>query len=84
MVSKEQLEQMEKANIKEADPAALADLLEVEIRGETPEERLESYLAQVKNPYCFRVGKTAVRISFDAGEKPLEEKLKNHFKRLKR
>ncbi len=82
MVVKKELEQMERIS-QAASPVALADLLDVKITGETPAQRLESYLAQVGNPYRFRVGKTPVRVTFHSEEKSLQEKLKSHFLTLK-
>lgn len=82
MVDMKKLEEMERVS-REAAPVALADLLDVKITGDSPAERLESYLAQVGNPYRFRVGKTPVRVSFQSKESPLSEKLKSHFLSLK-
>lgn len=82
MVGKKELEQMERIS-RETAPIALADLLDVTITGDTPAQRLESYLAQVGNPYRFRVGKTPVRVTFHSGEKPLQEKLESHLLSLK-
>lgn len=82
MVDKKELEQMERVSRKAAS-AALADLLDVKLTGDSPAGRLESYLAQVGNPYRFRVGKTPVRVIFHSEEKPLREKLKSHFLSLK-
>lgn len=82
MVNIKKLEEMERVS-REASPVALADLLNVTISGDSPAQRLESYLAQVGNPYRFRVGKTPVRVSFQSGEIPLSEKLKSHFLSLK-
>lgn len=82
MVDMKKLKELERLS-REASPAALADLLDVTISGESPAQRLESYLAQVGNPYRFRVGKTPVRVSFQSGESPLSEKLKSHFLSLK-
>lgn len=82
MVNMKKLEEMERVS-REAAPVALADLLDVKITGDSPAERLESYLAQVGNPYRFRVGKTPVRVSFQGKESPLSEKLKSHFLSLK-
>lgn len=83
MVSKKQLEGMAQVSIQGVDPGTLPDLLDVTIEGDTPAQRLESYLSQVGNPYCFRVGKTPVRITFSEGGKPLENKLKSYFLSLK-
>ena len=82
MISKEELTAFAQSEIKGADPGALSDLLSVEISGDTALERLDSFLSQVKNPYCFKVGKTPVKISF-TGDKPLEQHLKSHFMSLK-
>ena len=84
MLTKEELETLARIPIQEMDPKDLSDLLDVKITGETPAQRLESYFSQVANPYCFRVGKIPVRISYNADEKPLEEKLKAHFLAIKR
>ena len=83
MVSKKQLEDMAQVRIQEVDPGTLSDLLDVKIEGDTPAQRLESYLAQVGNPYCFLVGKTPVRLIFNGNGKPLENKLKSYFLSLK-
>lgn len=82
MVNRKELEEMERIS-REATPIALADLLDVKITGDTPAQRLESYLTQTGNPYRFRVGNTSVRVSFHAEEHPLSEKLKSHFLSLK-
>ena len=83
MVSKKQLEDMAQVRIQGVDPGTLPDLLDVKIEGETPAQRLESYLDQVGNPYLFRVGKTPVRLVFNKGGTPLESKLKSYFLSLK-
>ncbi len=81
MVDMKKLEEMERIS-REAAPAALADLQDVKITGETPAQRLESYLAQTE-PYRFRVGPTPVRVSFQSETSPLSEKLKSYFLSLK-
>lgn len=82
MVSKETLDAMAQASIKGMDPGTLPDLPAVSINGETPAQRLNDLLSQVENPYCFRIGKTPVKIKF-SGEKELEIILKSHFLSLK-
>lgn len=82
MVDMKKLEEMERIS-REAAPVALADLLDVKITGDTPAQRLESYLAQTQNPYHVRVGQTPVRVSFQSEASPLSEKLKSHFLSLK-
>ncbi len=82
MVNGKELERMAKEDICGRDPAALPDLLEVKICGESAAERFTSFLSQVKNPYCFRVGNTPVKVLF-SGDKALESKIKAHFIALK-
>lgn len=83
MLTKQELEALARVKITEVDPGTLVDLRDIKITGETPAQRLESYLVQVGNPYCFRVGKTPVRLIFNEGGKPLESKLKSYFLSLK-
>lgn len=83
MIDKSLLEELSQVKIKEAAPDQLFDILDAEICGETAVRRLESCLAQVGNPYCFRVGNTPVRISFKSCEETLDEKIKSYFLGLK-
>ena len=83
MIDKNLLEEMSRVTVHDAGPACLRDILEIEIHGETAGQRLESYLAQVGNPYCFRVGKTPVKISFQPCEETLDKKIKAYFSGLK-
>ena len=66
IIDKTLLEHLACSNVSDRQSDTLQDILKVEISGETAHQRLESFLSQVGNPYCFRVGKTPVRISFSA------------------
>lgn len=83
MVDIKSLEMMSKKGMTEMERDSLSDILDVTIVGENPVQRLESYLDQTGNPYCFRVGKTPVRLLFHNEEKTLQEKLKSYFLSLK-
>ena len=83
MVSLEELERLEHAGDTRMDADALEDLQRIILAGNTPAERLNRLLEQAKNPYCYRVGKTTVRISFLNVEESLEEKLQRFFINLK-
>ena len=83
MVDLKSLEMMSKKGMTEMERDSLSDILDVTIVGENPVQRLESYLDQTGNPYCFRVGKTPVRLLFHNEEKTLQEKLKSYFLSLK-
>ena len=44
---------------------SLVDIRDVKIDRSLPiEDRVKSYLEQVKNPYMFKVGNTVVRVSY--------------------
>lgn len=83
MIDQNLLKNMSHIELKNADPDLLQDILEIEISGETAVQRLESYIAQTGNPYCFRVGNTPVRISFKPRGETLDRKLKSYFLGLK-
>lgn len=44
---------------------SLVDIRDVKIdRSKPVEERIKSYVEQIKNPYLFKVGNTIVRVSY--------------------
>ena len=44
---------------------SLVDIRDVRIDRSLPvEERMKSYVEQIKNPYMFKVGNTVVRVSY--------------------
>ena len=44
---------------------SLVDIRDIKIDRSLPvEERMKSYVEQIKNPYMFKVGKTIVRVSY--------------------
>ena len=44
---------------------SLVDIRDVKIDRSMPvEERMKSYVEQIKNPYLFKVGNTIVRVSY--------------------
>ena len=83
MVTLQELNDMRSASINSIDSGTLSDISTVKIAGDTPMQRLDSFLSQVGNPYCFRVGNTPVRVSFSSKEKTLESLIKRHFLGLK-
>lgn len=44
---------------------SLVDIRDVKIdRSKSVEDRMKSYVEQIKNPYMFKVGNTVVRVSY--------------------
>ena len=62
------MEQSEK-NLSE-----LVDIRDVVIDKSLPlEERVKSYVEQIKDPYCFKVGDVVVRVSYAGKDKTLTD-----------
>ena len=64
-ITPEQWEAMRKVDIRTVDKSQLVDIRTIKIDEKLPPiDRWFSYLSQVKNPYCVRVGDMAVKLSF--------------------
>lgn len=83
MMTSEQLTKFENMATECIDKNTLSDISDLKINGKTSAHRLESFVSQIGNPYCFRVGNTPVRISFHNDRKPLESILRQYFIGLK-
>lgn len=59
-------EKMEKKNGRNGNTfEELVDIRNVKIDRNLPsDERIRSFIEQIKNPYCFKVGDTVVKVSF--------------------
>ena len=54
--------------------AELVDIRDVVIdKSLTLEERVKSYVEQIKDPYCFKVGDVVVRVSYAGKDKSLTD-----------
>ena len=58
----------------ERNLSELVDIRDVVIDKSLPlEERVRSYVEQIKDPYCFRVGNVVVRVSYAGKDKSLTD-----------
>ena len=74
------LEHMRDMDVRTVDPASLVDIRDVTVNTSLPREaRLLDYIGQIKNPYCFRHGKTVVKVSFADTEATLEDRLERYL-----
>lgn len=56
---------MKNVDIKNVDKSSLVDLTSIHIDESKPvQERVLSFLQQIQNPYCFRIGDVAVKINY--------------------
>lgn len=46
------------------------------------EERLQNFISQIKNPYCYLDGKTVVKISFSNTDTTIEDCISHYLKGL--
>lgn len=58
----------------EKNLSELVDIRDVVIdKSLPPEERVKSYVEQIKDPYCFKVGDVVVRVSYAGKDKSLTD-----------
>ena len=80
MLSKAELERLKYLDINDVDVDDLQELGEVRLHSDLPvQERLELFLCQIGNPYCFKVNGTPVQVSFSNSGKTLDEALNNYL-----
>lgn len=61
----EKIQKMKDVDIRTVNCSQLVDLNTVVIdENQSVEERLESFIEQIKNPYCFRVGDIVVKVVY--------------------
>lgn len=68
------MRKVKETNIDELDVSELVDIREVKFDRSKPQLiRIISYIHQVKNPYCFRVGNSKVRVSYANKDETLND-----------
>lgn len=73
-------QEMRDVDIRTVDLDELVDIADVRIDMSLPKkERALDFLKQIKNPYCFKIGKTAVKISFSDTDDSLEDCLERYL-----
>lgn len=61
----EELERMSEVDIRTVSPEDVIDIKDVKIDSNQPrEEKMKSYLSQMKNPYVFKTNGVIVKMSF--------------------
>jgi len=80
LLSREELERLSYLDINDVDPNDLQELSKVRLYSDLPvQERLELFLYQIGNPYCFKVNGTPVQVSFAVNRKTLDEAINNYL-----
>ena len=79
--TQEELESMKNVDIRTVNPATLRDIRDVKINTALPKaQRIQDYIRQIGNPYCYRHGKYVVKISFADTDVTLEERLQAYIR----
>jgi len=77
------LEEMKNVDIRTVDPDDLVDIRDVKISPDkSKDERIREFVRQVKNPYCYRVGRIAVKVSFADSGATLDDRLESLMARV--
>ena len=69
---------MKNMQIKDIDINTLVDIRDVSVSKDLPKEkRIEEFVRQIKNPFCYRCGKFVVKASFAENGFTMEDCLKS-------
>ena len=80
MPSNTNLQEMRDVDIRTVDVNTLVDIKDVQINTSlSRDERVLDFLEQIKNPYCFKVGKATVKVSFADTEATVEDCLERYL-----
>ena len=76
-MTKKELEKLKNVDIKTVKKEDLVDISTVKINTNLPvKERVEDYIRQIKNPYCYLDHGVIVKLTF-SGNKDMEECLRS-------
>lgn len=82
-ISAEELRKMKDVDIRTVDKNQLVDLNSVVIDESRPvRERMASFVQQIGNPYCFRVGDVAVKVVYKENGPTFQQNLEDMLKNL--
>ena len=63
--SNKDISAMRDVDIRTVNKDTLVDLQTVQIDSSQPvQERVQNFLQQIQNPYCFRIGDVAVKVNY--------------------
>ena len=77
------IEEMKNVDVRTVDRDRLVDINEIEIDDSLPPKgRDAEFLRQIKNPYCFRVGKVVVKNVYSDDGVSLQERYEQFARTL--
>lgn len=76
-------EALRQVDVRMVDPDTLVDIKELDIDKTLPrEQRMAEFVRQVKNPYCFKVGKVAVSVGYSGDGVTFEQRMEHYLQTL--
>ena len=77
-LTSDEITSMKNINIRSIDKTTLVDLRSVQIDASKPvQERLQSFVQQIQNPYCFRIGDIAVKVNYKSDGPSFQQNFEN-------
>ena len=77
------LTELRQMDIRMVTLSELVDIKDLTIDPELPKEkRMEAFLYQIKNPYCFKVGEIAVHVGFSDDGVTFEQRMEHYLQTL--
>ena len=77
----QELEAMKQVDVRTVNPATLRDIRDVKVNPNLPKaQRIQDYIRQIGNPYCYRHGKYVVKISFTDTDVTLEDRMLDYIR----
>lgn len=82
-LSQVDFETLRQVDVRTVDPDTLVDIKELDIDKALPrEQRMAEFVRQVKNPYCFKVGKVAVSVGYSGDGVTFEQRMEHYLQTL--
>lgn len=76
-------ESLKQIDVRTVDPNVLVDINSVVIpENLTKDDRMREFVRQIKNPYCFKVGKVAVSVGFSGDGVTFEQRMEHYLSTL--
>ena len=83
VLSQVDFEALRQVDVRTVDPDTLVDIKELDIDKTLPrEQRMAEFVRQVKNPYCFKVGKVAVSVGYSGDGVTFEQRMEHYLQTL--
>ena len=77
------LEVLKNVDIRTVNPDTLVDINKINVNTKlSGEKRVEEFLKQIENPYCFKCGNIIVKSTFSSDGISITERFENYLRML--